>query len=268
MMNIALLVAMVFGLVFGGGGLTAAAAQSSMPDDALYSFKLATEQVRMQLIGEGEAEFQLALQFANRRVEEAQYMLEKGEAPDEALMNRVQEQTENCLRLAVGLPEDMVGPALVQLQQQLHQQLRTMEQVKMPEDAAMKALQLRLRTSLEQHLTLAELGEGDKEKLREELHIRDQDRTNRLENDALRNEEQNQNQIREGDGDGSDGSQGYEESGNPWTEETPTPGSSYGPGESQNPWTDDTPTPGSGYGPGSGECETCTPQSGSGGNQP
>ncbi len=277
MMNIALLAAMVFGLVFGGGGITVSAAQGSMPDDALYGVKLATERVRLQFAGEDEAEFQLALQFADRRIEEAAYMFQNGEAPDEALMKRIQEQNENCLRLALGLPEDMVLPALLQLQEQFRQQLRLMEQLQIPEDAALEGVQLRLRTTLEQHLYLAELGEGDQLQLHQELQIRDQDRINQLENDALRNEEQNQNQIREGSGDGSDGSNGSpwvgesatpgngEESGeskNPWTEETPTPGSGYGEGESQNPWTTTTPTPGSDYGPGPGGCETCTPQFG------
>lgn len=270
MVNIALLAAMVFGLVFGGGGITVSAAQNSMPDDALYAVKLITEQVRMQVISEGVAEFQLALQFANRRVEEAAYMLQNGEAPDEALLNRIQEQNENCLRLALGLPENMVEPALAQLQQQFRQQMQIMEQLQIPEEAGLEPLRLQIQTRLQEHLQLAELGEGDLEQLREELHIQDRDRTNQPENDAPRYEEQNQNQNREEGGgmenqngnpgpagpDAGDGAQ------NPWTEETPTPGAGYGQGEAQNPWTTTTPTPGSGYGPGPGDCTTCTPQSG------
>lgn len=307
MMNVALLVVMVLGLVFGGGGITVSAAQSSMPDDALYAVKLASEQIRMQLAGDTEAEFQLALQFANRRMEEAGYMLRNGEMPDEALMNRIMEQNENCLKLAVGMPEEKAVPALIMVQEQFRNQLQKMEQLNMPDDTALEALRLRLQTMLQTQLQLAQLGEGDQLMLKEQLHIREQQRLEQQENDAQRNQYQNQNQNQNQDDSGTGGSGGSPwqgdsstggnssgsgdaqnpwttgtptpgssygdgESQNPWTTDTPTPGSGYGPGESQNPWTTDTPTPGSGYGPGSGECLTCTPQygtpGGSGGNQP
>lgn len=301
MMNVALLVVMVLGLVFGGGGITVSAAQSSMPDDALYAVKLASEQVRMQLAGDTEAEFQLALQFANRRMDEAGYMLANSEMPDEALMARIQVQNENCLRLAVGMPEDKAVQALIMVQEQLRQQLQKMEQLNLPDDAALEALQLRLRTMLQTQLQLALLGEGDQLKLKEQLQIREQQRLEQQENDAQQNQNQNQDGSGSGgsngspwqgdastggNGSGSGGAQnpwttgtptpgsgyGDGESQNPWTTDTPTPGSGYGPGESQNPWTTETPTPGSGYGPGSGDCTTCMPQygtpGGSGGNQP
>lgn len=284
-MNAVIAIVMVMGLIFGGGGVTVSAAQSSMPDDALYAVKLATEQVRMQLAGDAEAGFQLALQFADRRMEEAMYLLGNGEIPDEALLNRIQTQNENCLKLALGLQEDQVIPALTMLQEQFRQQLQRMEQVNLPEDAKMEQVRLQLRTQLEQQLRLAQLGETDPVKLKEELRTREQQRLEQQENDAPRKEEQNQYQNPEGSGSGGqNGSQwqgesptqasgdGSGDSQNPWTTDTPTPGSGYGPGESQNPWTTETPTPGSGYGPGSGTCTTCTPQygtpGGSGGNQP
>lgn len=301
MMNVAVFVVMVLGLVFGGGGITVSAAQSSMPDDALYAVKLASEQVRMQLAGDAEAEFQLALQFANRRMEEAGYMLGNGEMPDEVLMARIQAQNENCLKLAVGMPEEKAVPALIMVQEQLRQQLQKMEQLNLPDDAALEALQLRLRTMLQTQLQLAQLGEGDQLQLKEQLQIREQQRLEQQENGAQQNQYQNQDgsgsggssgspwqgdSSTSGNGSGSGDAQnpwttgtptpgssyGDGESQNPWTTDTPTPGSGYGPGESQNPWTTETPTPGSGYGPGSGDCTTCTPQygtpNGSGGNQP
>ncbi len=299
MMNAALLVVMVLGLVFGGGGITVSAAQTSMPDDALYAVKLASEQVRMQLAGDAEAEFQLTLEFANRRMDEARYLLGNGEMPDEALMNRIQEQNENCLKLAVGMPADKAQQALIMVQEQLRQQLQKMEQLNMPDDAALQALQLRLRTMLQTQLQLAQLGEGDQLKLKEQLQIREQQRLEQQENDAQQNQYQNGggsggsggspwqgDSSTGGNGSGSGDAQnpwttgtptpgssyGDGESQNPWTTDTPTPGSGYGPGESQNPWTTDTPTPGSGYGPGSGDCTTCTPQygtpNGSGGSRP
>src|SRR5574340_1388630 len=224
-----------------------------MPDDALYAVKLASEQVRMQLAGDAEAEFQLALEFANRRMDEAGYMLGNGEMPDEALMTRIQEQNENCLRLAVGMPEDKAVQALIMVQEQLRQQLQKMEQLNLLDDAALEALQLRLRAMLQTQLQLAQLGEGDQLQLKEQLQIREQQRLDQQENDAQQNQYQNQNQDGSGSGGSSaspwqgDSSTGGNGSGsgdaqNPWTTDTPTPGSGYGSGESQNPWTTETPT--------------------------
>jgi hypothetical protein len=276
-MNIAMLIVLVFGLVFGGGSVAVSAAQGSMPDSPLYALKMISEQIRVQTAGETEAGFELALQLANRRIEEANYLLQNGVAPDETLLNRLQQQNENCLRLALNLPEDQAEQALLRLQEQLRQQLRTMEGLNPSPGNDAQAARLRIHSTLEKYLSLAELGARDQTQLRQELQKREQDRLNQPENDALRNEQQNEYQQREGqqDGEGSssgdssgnswgegtpDSSYGPGESQNPWTELTPTPGSGYGPGESQNPWTELTPTPGSGYGLGPGECTTCTPE--------
>lgn len=286
MVQIAMVIMMALGLLLGGSGVTAAAAQNSMPDDALYSVKLISERVRMQLANDPLVEFQLALQYANRRVEEAGYMLGAGEAPNEALMNRLQEQVQECLKLALGLPEIEVEPALVQLQMQLQQQLRVMQQTNLQENGDLEQVRLRIQEQLKQNLEMANLGLSDPLKLQEELHLRDRQQLEKPEMDAEPDQEQNQYQQQNG-GNGSidpggnlggngtatgGGGDPTAESQNPWTEETPTPGSSYGPGEPQNPWTDLTPTPGSGYGPGDGTCQTCTPnagtQTGTGGNKP
>jgi len=286
MVQIAMVIIMALGLLLGGSGVTAAAAQNSMPDDALYSVKLISERVRMQLANDPTEKYQLALQYANRRIEEAGYILGQGEAPNDALMMRLQEQVQQCLKLALGLPETEVEPALIQLQLQLQQQLRLMQQLNLQENGNLAQVRLRIQEQLRLDLEMTNLGLSDPLKLQEELHLRDRQQLEKPENDAEPNQEQNQYQQQNG-GNGSNDMGGNQwmngtatggsgdptvESQNPWTDETPTPGSSYGPGEPQNPWTDLTPTPGSGYGPGDGTCQTCTPntgtQTGTGGNKP
>ena len=49
MMNIVMLVVLGFGVIFGGSGVTVAAAQASMPNDVLFPVKLLSEQVRWRI---------------------------------------------------------------------------------------------------------------------------------------------------------------------------------------------------------------------------
>lgn len=78
-----------------------AAAQSSQPDQPLYALKLFTEQFRLRLNADPEQEWQLSLEFANRRMAEIQAMLQGGEIPSEPVQGRYQEQVEQTIHLAL-----------------------------------------------------------------------------------------------------------------------------------------------------------------------
>jgi hypothetical protein len=67
------------------GGGTAYAAQDSLPGDALYPVKLATEQVIMILPGDDVAKAERALSFAERRMGEIEALVEEGRSQDLAL---------------------------------------------------------------------------------------------------------------------------------------------------------------------------------------
>jgi len=64
-------------LLVGGG--TVAAAGNSMPDEALYPVKLATEQVRLTLTPSALGKAQLYARLADKRVAEIVYMASKGD---------------------------------------------------------------------------------------------------------------------------------------------------------------------------------------------
>ncbi len=237
--------ALIFSLLFGGTGITAAAAQSSLPDEPLYPVKLLTEQVRTELTTREQAQLALMLDLASRRAEEANRLMAMGKAPSEALLARWQTHLEQAMRLAVRLGDEEARQALLRVQETLRQQM---------EGASSPSSPARLQEMLRQQLRLVEEGIAEPEQLRQ-----------RFRQGAPM-------QTSEPGG-----------SRNPWTDETPAPGSGYGPGPgtgdcpectpsgngSQNPWTDETPTPGSGYGPGpgTGDCPECTP-SGDGSQNP
>jgi len=236
---------LIAALLLGGGGATAVAAQTAEPDGALYPVKVWSEEVRFDLARTDQNRLELALQFANRRMAEIQNQLAAGDAPEEALQLRLQNQLELALRLAAGLPPEEAPGALLRVQTAFQNQLRAAEAWQIASPAG-KQVREQVRAMLQERLNLCEEGLQDPVQLRQRLQERQQNRIN------------------------VDPTLPAEDSLNPWTEGTPTPGSGYGPGpgDNQNPWTDGTPTLGSGYGPGPGDgtpiCENCTPGIGPG----
>lgn len=268
MVNVAMLLIVVFGLVFGGSGVTMAAAQGSLPGDLLYPVKLLSEQVRMRITDNATETAQFSLELVNRRTEEIRMMLQAGDAPDTATELRLQQQLELCLKNALNLQSGEETKILLQLQTQLRDREQEIARLHLQDDPALLRSRDRIRLTLETHSALAELGAADPVMLQKELQLREQNRSTQNENGSQPFQFQNRNNDETMSGTGSPmgtlqigetplGGAGQQ---NPWTEATPTPGSGYGPGDSDNPWTDGTPTPGSGYGPGPGPEPTCTPQ--------
>lgn len=72
-----IIIAIVLALSVAGGGAVYAS-QDSLPGDALYELKLGTEQVRMILPGDDVTRAELALSFADRRMEEIVALAEAG----------------------------------------------------------------------------------------------------------------------------------------------------------------------------------------------
>jgi hypothetical protein len=83
----ATVVTIVLVLLLVGGG-TVIAAGNSMPDNTLYSVKLATEQVRLVLTPSQMGKARLCAELADRRVAEIIYMANKGDARQVELITK------------------------------------------------------------------------------------------------------------------------------------------------------------------------------------
>jgi len=216
MVNPILALVLVLSLVFGGGGATVAAAQSSLPDQPLYGLKLWSEDARLSFTNQPESGWQVALQFAERRITEIRAMIEAGKQPDEALQTRYEAQLEQAFRFAQNLPDEQALQALEQIRQRLRLQEEQLSQL-----PANQAVLVQTRSMIQQRLQWVENGLQEPHQFRQRLQ------------QGLPQQ---------------DVPPAQPDSGNPWTDDTPTPGSGYGSGQGGNPWTDETPTPGSGYG--------------------
>ena len=103
-----IIVAIVLTLSAIGGG-TVYAAQASLPGDALYPVKLGTEQVAMMLPGDNLARAERGLEFANRRVEELEALVEEGRME---YLERARERYEHALNMTLARMEQATDQEL------------------------------------------------------------------------------------------------------------------------------------------------------------
>ena len=82
------------------GGATVWASSSAGADSALYGVKLVTEQVRFDLTPDSGARAGLALNYLTNRERELRDVLAQGKAPNERLLVRLQDNTEDAVALA------------------------------------------------------------------------------------------------------------------------------------------------------------------------
>jgi hypothetical protein len=89
-------------VVLGGGG-TVAAASTSMPDSALYSLKLATENVQLAVTPSDVGKAELNAKFAGRRAEEIDYTVTQNNAQEvQNIASLLSTNMENITLLTTG----------------------------------------------------------------------------------------------------------------------------------------------------------------------
>lgn len=271
-MNVLATLILMVSLLFGGAGVTVAAAQGSAPDQPLYEIKLASEDARLQLTTREQTRLDLAMAFAERRIDEIDGLMRAGKTIPEWLVARWEQQVEFALRQAAEAGNESVTMELARLRERLRNQLQRVEQWRLTTPAPEEAQLLRVQSRLQTHLRLVEEGISDPIGYRVRVRAgRYDDQPNPTPGNPWTEETPTPGSSY-GPGPGAcpectpqgKGSEKPAGSGNPWTTGTPTPGSGYGEGNQAggNPWVENTPTPGSGYGPGpgSGDCTMCTPQ--------
>jgi len=105
---IAIIIAALLAVSAMGGG-TVYASQDSLPDDALYQVKLATEQARLVLTTNDAAKAKLHLTFAGSRIEEMAALVEK-ERPEK--VNMAVNGYDRAIAMALGKLEELSGKGL------------------------------------------------------------------------------------------------------------------------------------------------------------
>jgi hypothetical protein len=112
----------VLGLLFGGTGAAVVASQDSLPGEALYPLKTATEEVQYRLTSGEEAKLELALRNAQRRFLELGIAEKNGEMFTNRTQivwaERLEENLKDALLAAAALEEPEDG--LTKIKRQVH----------------------------------------------------------------------------------------------------------------------------------------------------
>ncbi len=232
MLNAISTLLVVASLLLGGGGATVAYAQGSLPDQALYGVKLLSEDIYQEITSDPQAEWQLSLELTNRRIEEIQALIEAGEVLPDSLVTRYQNQVEAAIRFASNLPDDQAIQALTRIRESLQAQQNTLAESGQLANGDTTKTCSQLQDMLQTRLSQVEDGLVSPDRLRDQLQQHDQiqlrDRDPLYDITATADDTLQTPVLQDGEN-------------NPWTDETPVPGSGYGPG------------------PGPDYCDTCTP---------
>ena len=99
-------VVMILAFLFGGAGITAYAARSALPGDALYGVKTGLEQTQASLAGDAARKVELYLGFAERRLDEIARLIAEGRYDDIQLATR---EYQTYVQLALEAMKDVAA---------------------------------------------------------------------------------------------------------------------------------------------------------------
>ena len=135
MVAITIKLALVLAVIFGGAGVTTVAAQSSLPNEALYPIKLLLEDAQLSLAAGPDAQIDAQLDHAQQRVREMVQLADRGAAIPADVPARLQTQLQAALQIATRLDDQPLQAALDRIQLRTQDQLREMDRLHLYEAA-------------------------------------------------------------------------------------------------------------------------------------
>jgi hypothetical protein len=129
-------------LALGGTGVTAYAAQESLPDQALYPVKTWIEEFRLELASGPQADFDLLLNFVEERIEEIETLVAEGQPVPTKVATRLQLQLQQMSQLAAEMEDPAMLQAMEQVRERSQIQVQILEKLRVNAPEDMQALEL------------------------------------------------------------------------------------------------------------------------------
>lgn len=161
MLNSLIAVVLAVVVLFGGSGATVAAAQGSLPDQALYPVKTWSEDAVLSLTGSTQTRLQYVLDFSDRRVLEMTRLLADGKTIPVGVETRLQNELDLVLELAAGMNDTQALQQLQMIIQRADAQYQTMTMLMSGAPQSDGPLLLRAHARLQEQLQLGAMGESD-----------------------------------------------------------------------------------------------------------
>jgi uncharacterized membrane protein YgcG len=137
MFALAFKLVLVLAVMLGGAGVSAAAAQNSLPNEPLYPVKLMIEDVQAALAADPDAQIDAQLEQAQQRVREMAQLVNRGAAIPAEVTLRLQTQLQTALQIAAHMEDQSMQAALDRIQLRTQDQSREMERLQLHEPAQM-----------------------------------------------------------------------------------------------------------------------------------
>ena len=127
-LNMAVTLAVIVGLLVGGG-TTVKAAQNNLPGEPLYAIKTFSEDVGLQFQSNPEARVDRLMQLAQTRVDEMSRLVATGRTPPEQVSRRLQQHLSQALQLCSSMDDSALDQKLPQLHTELQKQEQELRQL-------------------------------------------------------------------------------------------------------------------------------------------
>lgn len=168
-MNMAVALAVVVGLLVGGG-TTVKAAQDDLPGEPLYAVKTFSEDVNLQFQTDPEAKVDLLMQFAQTRVGEMTQLIESGRTPPESVNARLEQHVQQALTLCSNLDDAALNDKLPQVRDELQQQERELQNLQAHAGQGAQSMLEQTRAMLQVQLNVVDNGLVDPAAFRNNVH--------------------------------------------------------------------------------------------------
>ena len=119
-------VLLVLALVFAGAASSVAAAQGSLPGEALYPLKTLSEDVLLSLAPSSPDRLSLTLDFGDRRLVEMTGLQSAGRPIPQGVVDRFEGELDQALQLAAGMSDPGMAQSLDRLSRRTQGQMQAM----------------------------------------------------------------------------------------------------------------------------------------------
>jgi hypothetical protein len=164
-MNLMISLLVIAGLLFGGGA-TVNAAQDDLPNEPLYSLKMWTEDLSLQVRNDPDQKVDRLMELAQVRIQEMTRLADAGQTVPDQTRLRLEQHIHQALQLCSTLEDQALNQALLQIRDRLQQQDRDMEQLQLHAPQDVQPVLAQTRTMLQQRLRWVEEGLVDREMFR------------------------------------------------------------------------------------------------------
>lgn len=174
-MNALLSLLVIAGLLFGGGAIAVGAAQDDLPNEPLYTLKVWSEDVSLQLHNDPQAKVERLMELAQIRIQEMTSLQQDEQPIPDQVRLRLEQHIQQALQLCAQMNDPEMERALLQIRERLEVQVQEMAQLRSQaqQQGTPNPQQLQLmtqtQTMLQQRLQVVDEGLQNRELFREQV---------------------------------------------------------------------------------------------------